>query len=125
MVGFAALSNRPLTLTLAQEALQETLMAKPSVSIEDIAKAVSARFSVKLSDLQGKRRTKSVALPRQICMHIARKLTEYSLEEIGGFFGGRDHTTVLYANDKISRLLETDPGIRATVTDIQSELSRA
>ncbi|MCD6405815.1 MAG: chromosomal replication initiator protein DnaA [Planctomycetes bacterium] len=125
VVGFAALSNRSLTLPLAQEALQEMLMARPSVSIEDIAKAVSVRFGVKLSDLQGRRRTKSVALPRQICMHIARKLTEYSLEEIGGFFGGRDHTTVLYADDKISRLLETDLGIRTTVGDIQSELSRA
>ncbi len=124
VTGFAALWNRPLTLELAREALQDTLFARPSVSIEDVAREVSSRFSVKLSDLQGRRRTKSIALPRQICMHIARQLTDYSLEEIGGFFGGRDHTTVMYADEKISELIKTDPGTRAAVNGVISSLSR-
>ena len=124
VVGYAALSNRPLSLALAQEALRDLVMTKPNVSIEDIARAVGSRFNVKLSDLQGKRRSKSFALPRQICMHMARLLTEYSLEEIGGFFGGRDHTTVLYADDKVANLLKRDQKIRAVVAEVQAELSR-
>jgi len=122
--GYAALWNKPVTLDVAREALQDILVSRPSVSIEEIAREVAARFSVKLSDLQGRRRTKSIALPRQICMHVARQLTDYSLEEIGGFFGGRDHTTVLYGDDKISQLVQKDPGIRAAVNAVISVLSK-
>ncbi|MHC4712675.1 MAG: chromosomal replication initiator protein DnaA [Planctomycetota bacterium] len=122
--AYASLSNRPLTLALAHEALQDVLSSRPSVSIEDIARAVAARYSVKLSDLQGRRRSKSIALPRQICMHIARRLTDYSLEEIGGFFGGRDHTTVMYADDKITGLLKTDAALLAMVSELQASLGR-
>ncbi len=123
-VGYAALSNRPLNLALAHEALQDVLSSRPLVSIEDIARVVATRYNVKLSDLQGKRRSKSIALPRQVCMHIARRLTEYSLEEIGGFFGGRDHTTVMYADEKIAGLLKSDATLRAAVSEIQSSLTR-
>ena len=125
VLGYAALTNRALDASLAHEALREITQARPSVSIEDIAKIVGARFNVKLSDLQGKRRLKSVVLPRQICMHIARKLTDYSLEEIGGFFGGRDHTTVLYADEKIAELSKRDPRTRGLVAEVQSELMKA
>jgi len=124
VAGYAALWNKPVTLDVAREALQDILVSRPSVSIEEIAREVAARFSVKLSDLQGRRRTKSIALPRQICMHVARQLTDYSLEEIGGFFGGRDHTTVLYGDDKISQLVQKDPGIRAAVNAVISALSK-
>lgn len=65
-------------------------------------------FGVKLSELQSKKRTKALAFPRQIAMYLARKLTRHSLEEIGGFFGGRDHTTVLYAVDKIEGEVAND-----------------
>jgi len=124
VIGYAALTNRPIGLPLAQEALRDLMVARPSVSIEDIAKVVSARYNVKLSDLQGKRRLKSVALPRQICMHIARRMTEYSLEEIGGFFGGRDHTTVLYADDKVAQLVKRDTRLRAILSEVEAELTR-
>ncbi len=124
VVAFAALSNRAMTLELAREALQDTLVSKPLVSIEDIAREVSSRYSVKLSDLQGRRRTKSIALPRQVCMHLARQMTNYSLKEIGGFFGGRDHTTVMYADDKIAKLVRSDPGVRMAVRDIHKTLTR-
>jgi chromosomal replication initiator protein len=63
---------------------------------------------VKLSELQSKRRTKVLAFPRQIAMYLARKVTRHSLEEIGGFFGGRDHTTVLYAVEKIGKEIAKD-----------------
>jgi len=66
------------------------------------------RFGVKASEITGRRRHKSIALPRQVCMYLARRLTDYSLVEIGGQFGGRDHTTVIYANEKIAQALPTD-----------------
>ena len=68
---------------------------------------------VKLSELQSKKRTNQVAYPRQIAMFLARKITRHSLEEIGGFFGGRDHSTVLYAVNKITKLSRTDDSCRA------------
>lgn len=125
VLGYAALTNRAITLELAQEALKDLAVSTYSVSIEEIAKVVAARFSLKLSDLQGRRRSKSVALPRQICMHVARRLTDYSLEEIGGFFGGRDHSTVLYADEKITQMAKTDARTRAIISEVQSELLRA
>ena len=60
----------------------------------------------------GKCRHKYISLPRQVCMYLARRLTDYSLVEIGGQIGGRDHTTVIYANDKIARELEKQPRLR-------------
>ena len=124
VIGYAALTNRAVTLELAHEALRDLVTTKPSVNIEEIAKVVGSRYNVKLSDLQGRRRSKSVALPRQICMHVARLLTEYSLKEIGGFFGGRDHSTVLYADEKVARLIKEDPRFRAIVAEVQAELTK-
>ena len=61
---------------------------------------MTARYNVRVTDLQSRKRTRSIVLPRQICMYLARSLTMLSLEEIGGYFGGRDHTTVLHAEEK-------------------------
>ena len=69
--------------------------------IQDIVDTVTGYYSVRLSDLLSKRRHKSIALPRQICMWLAREHTRYSLQEIGGYFGGRDHTTVMHSCKKI------------------------
>jgi chromosomal replication initiator protein len=85
---------------------------------------VADAFNVKITDLQSKRKSKSLAFPRQICMHLARKLTTHSLEEIGGYFGGRDHTTVLYADEKIRSLSEKDPDLCATLSRIISDLQK-
>ncbi|MFQ5411931.1 MAG: helix-turn-helix domain-containing protein, partial [Phycisphaerae bacterium] len=83
---------------------------------------VTERFDVRLSDLQGRRRNRSIALPRQVCMYLARCLTHHSLEEIGGFFGGRDHTTVLHANKLIGRRRETDPAFHSRLEGIEAAL---
>ena len=83
---------------------------------------VTQRFGVKPSDLQSRRRTNAIAFPRQIGMYLARRITRMSLEEIGGFFGGRDHSTVLYAVEKISRLSREDPNCRALLTALSLEL---
>ena len=90
--------------------------------MEDIVRVVTDHFQVKLVDLQSKSRTSSIVFPRQIAMHLARRITNLSLGEIGGYFGGRDHSTVLYAIDKIDKLVQKDPRIRATVQSIERKI---
>jgi chromosomal replication initiator protein len=69
---------------------------------------VTDYYRIRLSDLQSKRRPRSVTIPRQVCMFLARRMTKLSLEEIGGYFGGRDHTTVMHAVKAIDQRRETD-----------------
>jgi chromosomal replication initiator protein len=113
-------------LATAKEALRD-LMAAPAraITIQEVADAVLARYSARLSDLQGKRRSQSVTLPRQVCMYLARRLTNRSLEEIGTFFGGRDHSTVLHAERKIRHLVEHDPAFRGLLEAIERDILRA
>jgi chromosomal replication initiator protein len=121
-LGVAALTNRQLSVDLARETLQDAQALGPRVSITDIQATVAERFNIKVADLLGKRRHKSVAFPRQICMYLAKKLTPFSLVEIGGHFGGRDHTTVLYAVDKIKNMMEKDSVLAELVARLRSNL---
>ena len=117
--GLALLEGGDITLDLARAALgEEPAAATQRVSMSQIIDAVIDHFGVRLSDLQGKRRSRSIAFPRQVCMYLARDLTNHSLEEIGGHFGGRDHTTVLHAYRTIDRLVDTDETIRLTVNEL-------
>jgi chromosomal replication initiator protein len=119
----AQVTGRPLDLQLAQDALGGTSApAKRDITIEDILKAVTSRFNVRLADLQSRKRSRSIVFPRQICMFLARSLTRHSLEEIGGYFGGRDHTTVLHANRTIEALRKNDPQLHATLDLVAQEL---
>lgn len=123
--GLAALENRPIDVALALEAIGEGREPpKREIRIEEIMNIVIERFDVKRSDLQGRRRSRSIALPRQICMYLARRYTHHSLEEIGGFFGGRDHTTVLHANKLVAGRRETDVAFRARLEEIETAISR-
>ncbi len=119
VIGYASLSGKPLTLDVAREALRDVVQPKErKVTIETILRTVAEHFGVKSSEITGKRRHKSISLPRQVCMYLARHLTEYSLVEIGGQFGGRDHTTVIYANEKIARELELRPRLKEDMDQI-------
>ena len=94
----AIVENVSITLDLARAALGESLpRASGEIAIQTIIDAVTDYYGVRLADLQSKRRQRSIAQPRQVCMFLARKYTRHSLEEIGGYFGGRDHTTVMHA----------------------------
>jgi len=93
-----------------------------SIGITDIVDVVTAHFNVRLADLQGKRRHRSIAFPRQICMFLARDLTALSLEEIGGYFGGRDHTTVLHAARTIADQRRTDTELHQTLHELADRL---
>jgi chromosomal replication initiator protein len=123
LLSYASLSDRPVTAELAREALRELFAArKGQPSMEDILNVVTDRFGVKLSELQSKRRTNTIAFPRQIAMYLARKITRHSLEEIGGFFGGRDHSTVIYAVEKIAQLASEDAECRQMLDGLFEKL---
>ena len=123
LLGFASLSGQELDLQLARQCLRELFTQQRSQpTIDDILRAVTARFGVKLSDLQSRRRTNAIVFPRQVGMYLARRVTRMSLEEIGHYFGGRDHSTVLYAIEKIARLFKEDEGLRNQVSELLIEL---
>jgi chromosomal replication initiator protein len=116
MIAFCALTGREMTVDLAQEVLADLWGEDEKIiTIEQIQRKVCDFFGLKLSDLKAKTRTKAVAFPRQIAMYLARQLTHASLSEVGRAFGGKDHTTVLHAVDKIQTLLQDDPKLRKTV----------
>jgi chromosomal replication initiator protein len=119
MIAFCALTAREMGVDLAQEVLADLWGEDEKVvTIEQIQRKVGDFFGVKVPDLKAKSRTKAVAFPRQIAMFLARQLTHASLAEIGRAFGGKDHTTVLHAVDKIQTLLQEDPKLRKTVDGI-------
>ena len=116
MIAFCALTGREMSIELAQEVLAELWGDEEKIiTIDQVQRKVCELFGLKLSDLKAKTRTKTVAFPRQVAMYLARKLTHLSLAEVGRAFGGKDHTTVLHAVDKISALLEDDPKLRRTI----------
>jgi len=124
LMGYAALCNRQINLELTQEALRDIVISTQSTpSTQNIVEAVCQRYNVRLSDLQSKRRNQSTVLPRQICMYLARRLTNQSLQEVGAYFGGRDHTTVLHADRKITQLVQKDAVLRSIVDAIKQELT--
>ncbi len=105
----AQFTGKPITISFAKEALRDMLDAQARlVTLENIQKTVAEYFKIRASDLISNKRNRSIARPRQIAMLLSKKLTNHSLPEIGESFGGRDHTTVLYATRKIKELYDTD-----------------
>ncbi len=105
----ANFTGRSITVEFAQETLRDLLRAQQqAIGIPNIQKTVADYYGLQLKDLLSKRRTRSLARPRQVAMALAKELTEHSLPEIGDAFAGRDHTTVLHACRQIRSLLETD-----------------
>ena len=120
LIGYSSMTGKPLTAELAREALADLLQVRRggAPSMDDIVSVVTDQFDVKLTDLQSKKRTRSIAYPRQIAMFLARKVTRHSLEEIGRYFGGRDHSTVLYAVDRIQKEIDADAPAKELVTTL-------
>ncbi len=124
VVAYSSLINKDINADLAAEALKDIVpSSKPRViTIHDIQKVVGEHFSVKLEDFKAKKRTKSIAFPRQIAMYLSRELTDFSLPKIGEEFGGRDHTTVIHAHEKISKLLVSDSLLQKQLKEIHELL---
>ncbi len=116
MIAFCALTSREMSVDLAQEVLGELWGEEEKIiSIDHIQRRVCDFFGLKLSDLKAKNRTRAIAFPRQVAMYLARQMTHSSLSEIGRAFGGKDHTTVLHAVDKIQTLMQEDPKLHKTI----------
>jgi len=123
--GHATLQDRAITLELAKEALGEPPLGTPDaqITLQNIIDVVTQFYNVRLSDLQSKKRHKSITLPRQVCMWLARKRTRFSLQEIGGYFGGRDHTTVMHSIKMIDDRVHNDDGFSGQLDQLDERLT--
>jgi chromosomal replication initiator protein len=124
VIANARFLGRPITLEFAREALKDLLTLQARlVTVENIQKTVADYYKVRIADLLSKRRSRSVARPRQVAMALAKELTTHSLPEIGDAFGGRDHTTVMHACKRIRELRECEPRIQEDFTALLRTLA--
>jgi chromosomal replication initiator protein len=128
VVAFSSLTDRPLTVELAEHVLRDVFPqgdGVAEVTISRIQQAVSERFGVTLEELVSPRRSQAVAYPRQVAMYLSRELTDSSLPKIGKEFGGRDHTTVIHATSKITRLIREDRSVYNLVQELTARIKQA
>ncbi|MDN3638001.1 chromosomal replication initiator protein DnaA [Simiduia curdlanivorans] len=124
VIANANFTGRPIDVELVRESLKDLLaLQDKQVSIDNIQRVVAEYYKIKVSDLHSKRRSRSVARPRQVAMSLAKELTNHSLPEIGEAFGGRDHTTVLHACRKIKSLQEESADIREDTKNLHRLLT--
>lgn len=124
LLAYSQLQGKPITTELAAEALKDIIQAPKSkkITIQDIQKVVGQYYNVRIEDFSAKKRTKSIAYPRQIAMYLSRELTDFSLPKIGEEFGGRDHTTVIHAHEKIVNDIKADPTFKQEVENLEKEI---
>ncbi|MDO4535370.1 MAG: chromosomal replication initiator protein DnaA [Clostridium perfringens] len=127
IVAYSSLTTKAISVDLASEALKDIISNKEELPIDTkiIQESVANYFNLRVEDLKSQRRTRNIAYPRQIAMYLSRKLTDMSLPKIGEEFGGRDHTTVIHAYEKISENLKTDEVLQTTINDIYSLLNQS
>ena len=120
VIAYASLTNQTVDIDLATEALKDIFpQGKPKqITVELIQEIIASYFKLKVDELLAKRRTRNVSYPRQIAMYLARELTETSLPRLGEMFGGRDHTTVIHAYEKISRERNEDVKLSNTIKEL-------
>ncbi|GAA0373065.1 chromosomal replication initiator protein DnaA [Bowmanella denitrificans] len=124
VIANANFTGRPITIDFVREALRDLLaLQEKLVTIDNIQKTVAEYYKIKVADILSKRRSRSVARPRQVAMALAKELTNHSLPEIGDAFGGRDHTTVLHACRKITQLREESHDIKEDYQNLIRTLS--
>jgi chromosomal replication initiator protein len=119
VVAYSSLIGQPITLSMAKEVLKDSFSEEEKkITIDIIQQKAAEYFHINLSDMRTKKRSRSIAYPRQVAMYLVRSLTDHSLPEIGEFFGGRDHTTVLHAIAKIEKEIQTELKTRRSIDDI-------
>lgn len=124
VIASAHFTSKPIDVELIRESLKDLLaLQDKQVSLDNIQRTVAEYYKIKLADILSKRRSRSVARPRQVAMTLAKELTNHSLPEIGDSFGGRDHTTVLHACRKIKELRETEADIREDYKNLLRSLT--
>ncbi|KRL05871.1 chromosomal replication initiator protein DnaA [Liquorilactobacillus oeni] len=124
--AYSSMTHLPITTSLAADALKNLKLNGKSneISISVIQDKVAKYYHISISDLKGKKRVKSIVLPRQVAMYLARELTDASLPKIGHEFGGKDHTTVIHAHEKISAALNNDNELKREVDDLKGKLKK-
>ncbi|MCL2577162.1 MAG: chromosomal replication initiator protein DnaA [Defluviitaleaceae bacterium] len=125
ILAYSRLTDKKMTLEMAQIALKDLLVAKekPVVTMEYIRQIVAEHFKITIEDLNSRKRTQSIVLPRQIAMYLCRKILDVSLPAVGDFFGGRDHTTAIHACNKITAELDFDEKMRLTVEELEIRIN--
>jgi chromosomal replication initiator protein len=120
LIAYGELVGKPITTDIALQILKDLLTSPKQInmSCENIIKVTAEFFSLSPSDIKGKKRSQNIVFPRQLAMHIARTITEFSTTEIGQDFGGRDHTTVMHSCQKIEDLIKLDPTLESTIQTI-------
>lgn len=124
VVAYSSLINSDINVDLASEALKDIIPSSQpkTITIKDIQRVVGEQYQVKMEDFTAKKRTKSIAFPRQIAMYLSRELTDFSLPKIGEEFGGRDHTTVIHAHEKITKMISSDREFGRQIDDVIEQL---
>ncbi|MBB6454422.1 chromosomal replication initiator protein [Salirhabdus euzebyi] len=126
VVAYSSLINRDIDASVAADALKDIIpSSKPrTITIHGIQEVVGEFYHIKLEDFTAKKRTKSVAFPRQIAMYLAREMTDFSLPKIGEEFGGRDHTTVIHAHEKISKMIAADQQLNHEIEEVKERIKQ-
>lgn len=123
VVAYSTLINREVSIPLVEEVLRDTINNEQRrISVDAIQKKVADHFDIRLSDMKSRKRTRAVAYPRQIAMYLCREMTDFSLPEIGEFFGGKDHTTVMHAYGKIQKEIAATTQVRNLVDRLRNEI---
>jgi chromosomal replication initiator protein len=124
VIANSRFTGQPITLEFAKEALKDLLSLQARlITVENIQKTVADYYKVRVADLLSKRRSRSVARPRQVAMALAKELTSHSLPEIGDAFGGRDHTTVMHACKRIKELRDLEQRIQEDYSNLLRTLT--
>lgn len=123
--AYSSLTNREIELDLVREVLVNLLesVKRKEVTIDEIIKKVAVKFGLKLSDIKSQKKNKDLILPRQIAMFLSRKLTDKSFPDIGAKIGGRDHSTIIYGNNKIKKLIKNNVKLKNMINKIEESLN--
>ena len=126
ITGFATLFNEKITMKFARNILKDIITSTDfNITCETIKKTVCKRFNIKVADIESSKRTRNLAFPRQIAMYLCREMIGTSLPKIGEAFGGKNHTTVLHAIDKISAEILENENTAAIVESLKEEISES
>jgi chromosomal replication initiator protein len=124
VTAYAKLTNTPITLELAENALKDQLVGqqKQEITVPYIQQIVAKHYGITVEDMKGRKRTQGIVFPRQIAMYLSRKILDVSLPECGKQFGGRDHSTAIHSCDKISAELDGNTDLRNVLNDLEKKI---
>lgn len=124
IVAYATLTNQKISLELTEKSMKDVYSENTQVPLTpDVIQEIVARhYNIRVEDIQGNKKPKNIAFPRQISMYLCRKLLDISLPKIGESFGGRDHTTIIYGISKIEKQMEQDEDLKKTIIQLEREI---